>query len=143
MGSEKGSKKKKKSNAQSAGFQFNAPVTAETQTFINGNVDNLNIHRGFSANELRQLDLLFQPIKEQIQLLPQEQQGNAEEKVEELHTEVARGEGADANRLNQVVDALVEMVPGALGAVVSMFATPLLGALVGPATSLVLDHLKK
>lgn len=143
MGSEKGDKKRKKSSAQSVGFQFNAPVTAETQTFINGNVDNLNIHCGLSANELQQLSLLFQPIKEQVQLLPQEQQGNAEEKLDELHTELAKGQGADTNRLNQVVDALVEMVPGALGAVVSMFATPVLGALVGPATSLVLDHLKK
>jgi len=143
MGSEKGGKKKKESSAQSTGFQFNAPVTAETQTFINGNVDNLNIQRGLSANELQQLNLLFQPIKEQVQLLPQEQQKEAEEKVDELHAELAKGQGADARRLSQVVDAVVEMVPGALSAVVSMFATPVLGALVGPATNLVLDHLKK
>jgi hypothetical protein len=143
MGSKKGGKQEKKSSAQSIGFQFNAPLTAETQTFVNGDVDNLNIHRGLSVNELRQLDVLFQPLKEQIQLLPQEKQGDAEEKVEELHAELAKGQGANASRLNQVVDTLVEMVPGALSAVVSMFATPVLGALVGPATSLVLDHLKK
>jgi hypothetical protein len=143
MGSKKGGKKEKKSSAQSVGFQFNGPVTAETQTFVNGDVGNLNIHRGLSGNELRQLDLLFQPLKEQVQLLPQEKQGDAEERVQELHTELAKGQDADASRLNQVVDTLVEMVPGALSAVVSMFATPVLGALVGPATNLVLEHLKR
>lgn len=143
MGSKKGGKKEKKSSAQSVGFQFNASVTAETQTFINGDVGDLNIHRGLSVNELQQLDLLFQPLKEQVQLLPQEKQVEAEEKVEELHAELAKGQDANVSRLNQVVDTLVEMVPGALSAVVSMFATPVLGALVGPATNLVLDHLKK
>jgi len=142
MGSEKGSKKKK-SSTPNVGFQFNAPVTADTQTFINGNVDNLNIQRGLSASELQQLDKLLQPIKEQIQLLTQEKQADVEEKVDELHAELAKGKEADASKLSQVVDALIAMVPGALSSVVSMFASPILGAMVGPATNLVLDRLKK
>jgi len=136
--------RKKKKSAQSAGFQFNAPVKAKTQTFINGNVDNLNINQGLSTDDLRQLGELFQPFREQVQqAVTQDKQGEVDEKVQALHTELSQGKNANADRLNQIVDGLVEMAPGAVGAVVTMFANPILGALVGPATKLVLDHIKK
>jgi len=144
MESGKGDKKNNKKSGENVGFQFNAPVTADQQTFVSGNVDNLSINQGISADDLKQLDELFQPFKEQLkQATPQEKQSQVEEKAQELHAELSKGQNANADRLNKVIDGLVEMVPSALGAVVSMFASPLLGALVGPATKLVLDHIQK
>jgi len=40
------------------------------------------------------------------------------------------------------VDGLVAMVPGTVGAVVSMFATPILSGIAGPVTKFVLGKLK-
>lgn len=137
------SDKDKKEGGQRVGFQFNAPVTANQQTFVNGNVDNLSINQGLSVNELKQLDELFQPLKEQVQAASLDKQSEVEETVQDLHDELSKGQNANAERINTIIDGLVEMVPGALSAVVSMFANPILGALVGPATKLVLDHIKK
>lgn len=138
----KGSKKKKKKSEPNIGFQFNAPVTAERQTFITGDVGTIN--QGLSADDLGKLDKLFQAFQEQVrQATPPDKQGQSEEQLQELHTELIKGEGASAERLNKIVDGLVEMVPGASGAVVSLFTSPTLGALVEPTTKVVLDHLKK
>ena len=142
MGSGTSGKKKKKAD-KGVGFQFNAPVTADNQTFINGDVRNLSVNRSLSADQLKQLDTLFQPLREQAQAASQDKQKQAEGQVQELHDELSKGQSASPNRLNKIVDGLVELVPGALSAVGSLFASPLLGALVGPATKLVLDHIKK
>ena len=138
----KGNKRRKKKSEPSVGFQFNAPVTAKSQTFISGDVGNIN--QGLSADDLGKLDHLFQPFQEEVrQAAPPEKQTQVDEKVQDLHAELSRGENTNAERLNKIIDSLVEMVPGAVGAVTSMFASPILGALVGPATKLVLDHIKK
>ena len=140
----KGSKKRKTKNRPSVGFQFNAPLTSGTTTFINGNVDQFNIHQGLSSTELKQLEELFQPLKEVAQqAAPQSQEAQVETKVQELHTELSQGKQANADRLNKVIDGLVDMVPGTLGAVVGMFTSPILGALVGPVTKQVLDHIQQ
>ncbi len=49
---------------------------------------------------------------------------------------------ADDSKLGKIVDGLVAMVPGAVGAVVSLFAMPLLDGIAGPVTKFVLDRLK-
>ncbi len=140
----KSSRKRKTKNQPSIGFQFNAPVTSQSTAFINGNVDQLNIHQGLSSTELKQLEELFQPLREVAQqAAPQSKEAQVETKVQELHTELSQGKNANADRLNTVIDGLVDMVPGALGAVVSMFTSPILGALVGPVTKQVLDHIKQ
>lgn len=138
------SRKDKKEGEQNVGFQFNAPVTAEQQTFVNGDVNNLTVNRGLSKTELEQLDKLFHPFKEQLkEIAPPDKQAQVEEKAEELHAELSKGQSANSERLNKIVDSLVTLVPGALSSVVSMFATPILGGLVGPATKVVLDHIMK
>ena len=138
----KSGKKRKKKSEPSIGFQFNAPVTGQNQTFINGDVGSIN--QGFSTDDLKKMDELFQRFTRQVQpAVPPDKQYQAEEKVQELHAELSKGQNANANRLNQIIDGLVELVPSALSAVASMFASPILGALVGPATKLVLDHIKK
>ena len=138
----KSGKKRVKKPEPNVGFQFNAPVTGQNQTFIQGDVGNIN--QGLSPEDLMKIDGLFQHLQEQVQdAAPPEKQNQANEKVQELHAELSKGQNANADRLNQIVDGLVELVPGALAAVGSMFASPILGALVGPATKFVLAHLKK
>ena len=142
--SKRTSKKSKKASGENIGFQFNGPVSADQQTFVNGDVNTLNVNQGLSKEELGKLDQLFQPFKEQVQqVTPPEKQAEVESKVDELHTELAKGKSATSERLSKVVDGLIELVPGAVNAVASMFAAPLLSGLVGPATKLVLDHLVK
>lgn len=134
----------KKKSGENIGFQFNAPVTAEQQTFVNGNVNNLNVNRGLSKEELEQLAGLFLPFREQVgQVTPPDKQTQIEEKVQELHTELSKGQNANTGQLTKIVDGIVELVPGALSSVTSLFATPILGGLVGPVAKFVLHHLRK
>ena len=67
-----------------------------------------------------------------------------EEQVAELQTEVARAPAQrDDKRMARLLDGLVDLVPGAVSAVVGVFASPLLTTAVGPATAAVLARFKK
>ena len=44
--------------------------------------------------------------------------------------------------MGKLVEGLIALAPSAVGAVVSIFATPILGAIAGPVTKFVLDKLK-
>ena len=57
--------------------------------------------------------------------------------------EAARGEKADDGRLAQLIEGLVDLAPGAVSAVVSAFASPILAGIAGPVTKYVLDKLKR
>jgi hypothetical protein len=134
---------KEEKNREGGGFTFNGPVNATTMNFVNGDVENLIVNnQGLSANELRQLDELFLPLREQVRTTPQTIPNQVEQQVQDLHAELAKGQSANADRVNKIIDRLVEMVPGALGALVTMFANPILGSLVGPVTQQVLKHLQ-
>jgi hypothetical protein len=63
--------------------------------------------------------------------------------IEELKQELAKGTRAEDTRVASIVDDLARMVPGAIAAVVSAFATPLVGGLAGPVTQFVLSRLKR
>lgn len=68
----------------------------------------------------------------------------AAEQVAAIETEVSTApEKRNDKRLARLVDGLVDLVPGAVGAVVAAFASPLLAAVAGPATAAVLSQLKK
>lgn len=140
----KSSKKRKKESEPNIAFQFNAPVTAQNQTFVNGSVDNLNVNQELSTEDIQKLNAWFRAFQEQVRqaALPANQ-SQAEEKVQELQAELSKGSNANADRLNRIIDGLLDMVPSAVGAMVSMFANPVLGTLVGPATKSVLEHLKR
>ncbi len=131
----------KTNESQKGGFHFHSPVTAENQTFIDGNVANLNNNLGLSAPQLQDLAGLFQPLKEQIQTSSPEKRQVADQKVGNLYTELAKGTNANADRLNNIIDGLVELIPGALSTLVSMFVNPILGGLVGPVAQAVLERL--
>ncbi len=69
-------------------------------------------------------------------------QPKAVQHVEELKAEVAKGKHADDTKMGKIVEGLVGMAPGAVKALVSMFATPILRGIAGPVTKYVLDKLK-
>ena len=134
---------KEEKSGQSGGFVFNDRIIAGTANFIQGGVENLTVNnQGLSAQDLSKLNDLFRPLQEQVQTLPDPGQKQAEQQMQDLHAELAKGQNANADRLNRIVDGLVELVPGALSALVSMFANPILGGLVGPVTKQILDHLQ-
>jgi hypothetical protein len=141
MATDEGGKKQDSDSQPTIGFQFNGPVTGQNQTFISGNVGSIN--QGISPDDLLKLDKVFQPFREQVeQIAPADKKDQADEKVQALQAELSKGENANTERLNSIIDGLLDLVPGAVSAVGTMFASPLLAALVGPATKLVLDHIK-
>ena len=69
-------------------------------------------------------------------------QEQALQMIEQLKQELAKAnERADDGRVSTVLKGLTDLVPGAVSAVVSSFATPVIGGLVGPVTKIVLDSL--
>ena len=88
------------------------------------------------------LDRALRPLIEAVGAAPADVRPEAEAKLGELRKEAAKGQDADDGVIAKLVDGLVGLVPGAASAVVSAFATPLLGAIAGPVTGFVLDKLK-
>ena len=90
-----------------------------------------------------ELAALFAPLLAAvIKQAPVAIQAAAVQHVEEIKSEVAKGKQADDGKMGKLVEGLIALVPSAVGAVVSMFATPVLGAIAGPVTKFVLDKLK-
>jgi hypothetical protein len=88
------------------------------------------------------LNEAFRPLIETIKAAPAEVQPEAEAKLAALKQEAAKGKAANDSTVAKLVDGLVGLVPGAVSAVVSAFATPLLGGIAGPTTRFVLDKLQ-
>ena len=92
--------------------------------------------QGLSEEALREL---FAPLLHSIQQVPPEKKQMAEEKVEALKEEVLKGKQADDSRMAKLLDGIVDLVPGAVSALVSLFASPILAGISGPVTKFVLD----
>jgi hypothetical protein len=89
------------------------------------------------------LEPLFAPLLAAIaRQVPASAQPAALQQAQALKAEVAKGSDADDGRLGRLLDGLLGLVPGAVGAVVSLFATPILQGIGGPVTRFVLDRLK-
>ena len=84
-----------------------------------------------------QIDQAFQPLAQAVSQHPEAQQ-----QLEALKTEAAKGKKAEDGVMAKLVDGIVKLVPGAVSAVVSAFGTPLLGGIAGPVTKYVLDKVK-
>ena len=72
---------------------------------------------------------------------PPPARSQAETALEAIRQELAKGAHPDDRVMARLLKELVGLIPAAASAVGSAFATPLLAALVGPATKLVLDKL--
>ena len=91
----------------------------------------------------RDLEPLFATLLAAIaQHAPPEKQAAAVRQVHELKAEVAKGKQADDGKIAKIVEGLVGLVPKAVGAIVSTFATPILGGVAGPVTKYVLEKVK-
>ncbi len=88
------------------------------------------------------LDDALRPLIEAIGDAPAEKRAEAEAKLAALKQEAAKGKDANDGVIAKLVDGLVGLVPGAASAVVSVFATPILGGMAGPVTGFVLDKLR-
>ena len=99
-----------------------------------------NVTQGISP---RDLEPLFAPLLAAVaREAPAEKKAVAVQQVQELKAEVAKGKQADDGKIAKLVDGLVGLVPKAVGAVVSTFASPILGGIAGPVTKYVLEKLK-
>jgi hypothetical protein len=65
------------------------------------------------------------------------------QRVQELQAEVEKGKLAEDSKLARIIDGLVDMVPGAIGSLVGLFAKPVLQGIVGPVTQFVLERLQR
>jgi hypothetical protein len=74
---------------------------------------------------------------------PADKTAEAVQQVQALKAELAKGKQADVGKVDKLVDGLVGLVPKAVGAVVSTFASPILGGIAGPVTKYVLEKLKR
>lgn len=88
------------------------------------------------------LALLFAPILSAAVAAPAAQRDEAVTTVEALKAEVAKGKGAEDGSVARLIEGLVDLVPGAVSAVVSAFANPILAGVVGPVTKYVLGQLR-
>ena len=70
---------------------------------------------------------------------PVGQATSAEQAVDALGSEVIKGQQVEDGKLAHLVNGLIDLVPAAVGGIVSAFASPILGGLAGPLTKAVLD----
>jgi hypothetical protein len=88
------------------------------------------------------LESAFEPVAESIRSTPGVNETAAMQKLEEITKEAAKGENARDIVVAKLIEGLVGLVPGAVSAIVSAFATPLVGGIAGPATKYVLDKIQ-
>jgi len=86
------------------------------------------------------MEQLFAPLLAVVaRQVPPDKRVEAMQLTEALRTEVAKGEEADGSKIKKIIDGLIEMVPGAIGTVVSLFTTPVLKNVAGEVTKYLLE----
>lgn len=95
---------------------------------------------GIQSSDLTQL---FAPLLAAAQQAPADKQAAAVQQVEALKAEVAKGDKAGDTVMATIIKGLVALVPAAIGTVVSVFASPILGGLAKPVTEYVLKEIKE
>jgi hypothetical protein len=94
------------------------------------------------ATSAAQLDGALRALAEAIAAAPADKRVEAETKLAEFKEEAAKGKGANDSVMAKLLDGMVALVPSATSAIVSAFATPILGGIAGPVTGFVLDKLR-
>jgi hypothetical protein len=124
----------KTANSQSGGVNISGAVGS-----VGGDIVGRDKITGVSAADL---DDALRPLSKAIETAPADTRAEAVAKLTSLKEEAAKGKDAKDGVMAKLVDGLVELVPGATSAVISAFATPILGGITGPITGFVLDKLR-
>jgi hypothetical protein len=90
----------------------------------------------------QEIEQLFVPVMALVHHDSPESQGPALQAVAALKAELAKGKAADDAQIAELLDSVVEFVPGAESAIVSAFASSLLEGVTGPVTKFVLDKIQ-
>ncbi len=125
----------KTGEGQSGGVNISGTVGSVSGDIVGGD-------KIVGAPSAAALDETLRPVHEAIMAAPPQVQPEAEAKLAALKQEAAKGKNANDGVVAKLVDGLVGLVPAAASAVGSAFATPILGGLVGPVTSFVIDKLR-
>lgn len=83
----------------------------------------------------------LQPVADAIRAAPPEKQAEAAAKLEDLKKEVTKGKQANDGTMATLLQQLVGLVPSAVSAVGTAFGMPILSAITGPVTQIVLKAL--
>lgn len=96
------------------------------------------------AVDAAELNRALAPLVEAIinSSAPQPQRLEALQQIEALKQEAAQ-DTVDDGRVATLVNRIAALVPGTVGALVSAFATPILGGISGQVTQIVVDNLKR
>lgn len=103
-----------------------------------GRVEQSTVTVGVPAADLERL---FAPLLAAVQQVDPPLRQAAEQITQELKAETGKGKQADDSRLARLVNGLIGLVPGAVAAVVSAFASPILAGVAGPLTQSVLQKI--
>jgi hypothetical protein len=106
-----------------------------------GNVGGNIVGRDLTITGAAALDNALRPLQEAIRSAPDDTRAEAETKLAALKQEAGKGKDANDGVIAGLVNGLAGLVPGAVKAVVSAFATPILGEIAGPVTRIVLNSL--
>ncbi len=112
-------------------------ITGSTIGVI-GRVEQSTVTVGIPAADLERL---FAPITAAAHQADPAQRQAAEQTAQALKAEAGKGKQADDTRLARLIDGLVGLVPAAVTAVVSAFASPILAGVAGPVTQYVLQKI--
>jgi hypothetical protein len=116
-------------------------VTISRSTIVTGGGDIVGRDKvGHGSPE--QLEHILQPLVEAINAVDPVQRARATEKLQALKSEMSKGKNANDSTMAKLIDGIVALIPTAVGAFVSIFATPFLAGLAGPATRYVLDKIQ-
>jgi hypothetical protein len=111
-------------------------------TMASGGGDIVGRDKIVGAPSAAALDIALRPLIEAVKAAPDETRAEAEKRLDALKEETGKGDDANDDDVADLVDGLVGLMPEAASAVVSAFASPILGGITGPATKFVLRKLR-
>jgi regulator of protease activity HflC (stomatin/prohibitin superfamily) len=139
-----------KSTPQSGGVNIPGRIGVVGGDIVGG--DKIVGEKIVGVSSAAAIDDAFRPVLDAIKAAPSQVRPEAETKLKAIKQEAVKQEAAkqeaakqedrDDGVMAKLLNELIGLIPAAASAVGSAFATPFLGALVGPATKLVLDKLK-
>jgi hypothetical protein len=97
---------------------------------------NVSIQQGLTGNELNHL---FAPLLQTVA----QQNPAVVSKVQELKEEAGKGEGADDEKMADLIDAIAGAAPTAVEGIVNLFTNSIIAKSAGAATNYILKRIRK